>query len=599
MATLVVVFGAVSGARAAMPPKFAEWAASPPMGWNSWDCFATTVTEAQVKAQADTMARSLSRFGWKYIVVDIQWYEPAPTGFHYRSDAPLEMDAWGRLQPAPNRFPSSEGGKGFKALADDIHAKGLKFGIHIMRGIPRQAVALNTPIRGATARAADIADTGSTCPWNDDMFGVDMSRPGAQEYYDSLFAMFAAWGVDFVKVDDLSRPYHRPEIEAIRKAIDRAGRPMILSTSPGETPLSSGDHVARHANMWRISDDFWDDWPALLAQFKRLHDWTPHRGPGRFPDADMLPLGAIRCVPGYGGPAWTRFTRDEQRTMMSLWAISRSPLMMGGDLTKNDAFTLSLLTNAEVIAVNQHSAGNRQLFQRDGQIAWIADAPGGRDRYLAVFNTRDEEAMNVEAAAFRSVLITRDTPGHGVEVDVDVSGADKLFLVVDDGGDGFVADHINWCEPRLTGPRGEMRLTDLSWTRATAGWGQPSTSMAVGGGKMMVSGKPVVYGIGTHSPSVIEYDVPEGCTRFRAFAALDDGGASQREGATAHAMVFTTLPTVRNPDAEVLVLLEDLGFSGGARIRDLWLGEDLGAFTGRFAPRIPPHGAGFYRVSPS
>jgi hypothetical protein len=359
------------------------------MGWNSWDAFATTVTEAQIKAQADYMAERLARFGWRYIVVDIQWYEPGATGFQYRADAPLVMDEWSRLQPAPNKFPSAADGAGFKALAGYVHAKGLKFGIHMMRGIPRQAVARNTAIKGTTARASDIADRNSTCPWNPDMYGVDMARPGAQEYYDSLYAMFASWGVDFVKVDDLSRPYHQPEIEAIRRAIDRTGRPIVLSTSPGETPLSAGEHVASHANMWRISDDFWDDWPALLSQFKRLHDWTPYRGPGHFPDADMLPLGAIRLVPGYGGPAWTRFTRDEQYTMMTLWAIARSPLMMGGDLTRNDEFTLSLLTNKGVLAVNQKSSGNRQLFNSDGMVAWVADVPGSRDRYLAVFNTRN------------------------------------------------------------------------------------------------------------------------------------------------------------------------------------------------------------------
>lgn len=384
-----VVAGNGLGRNAKVNLTFHKWADTPPMGWNSWDAFATTVTEAQVKAQADYMAKNLARYGWRYIVVDIQWYEPDATGFQYRAGASLEMDQWGRLQPAPNKFPSAVKNAGFKPLADYIHAKRLKFGIHMMRGIPRQAVLQNTAIKGAATRAADIADTNSICAWNADMYGVDMTRPGAQEYYDSLYAMFATWGVDFVKVDDLSRPYHQPEIEAIRVAIDRSGRPMVLSTSPGETPLSAGEHVENHANIWRISDDFWDDWPALLAQFKRLHDWTPYRGPGHFPDADMLPLGAIRLAAGYGGPAWTRFTHDEQLTMMSLWAIARSPLMMGGDMTRNDIFTLSLLTNGEVIAVNQKSSGNRQIFNRDGVVAWAADVPRSRDKYLAVFNTRD------------------------------------------------------------------------------------------------------------------------------------------------------------------------------------------------------------------
>ena len=370
-----------------------QWAVAvtPPMGWNSWDAFATTVTEAQVTAQADYMAEKLARFGWQYVVVDIQWYEPGATGFTYRKNAPVVMDAFGRLLPASNKFPSASDGSGFKPLAGMVHRKGLSFGVHLMRGIPRQAVAMNTPVLGTAFHASEIADTTSTCPWNTDMYGVDMRKPGAQEYYDSVFRQLAAWGVDFVKVDDLSRPYHRLEIEAIHAAIARAGRPMVLSTSPGETPLAEAEHVSRNANMWRVSDDFWDTWPALRAQFERMRKWTIHAGPGHFPDADMLPLGAIRSAAGYGGGNWTRFTQDEQRTMMTLWAIARSPLVMGGDLTRNDAFTLSLLTNAEVIAVDQASSGNRQLFNSEGHVAWVADVPYSSDMYLAIFNTTDED----------------------------------------------------------------------------------------------------------------------------------------------------------------------------------------------------------------
>jgi hypothetical protein len=218
------------------------------------------------------------------------------------------------------------------------------------------------------------------------MYGVDMTKPGAQAYYDSLFALYASWGVDFVKVDDLSRPYHTAEIEAIREAIDKTGRPIVFSTSPGATPVGLGAHVMTHANQWRISDDFWDNWNALYEQFKRLHDWTPYRGPGHFPDADMLPLGKLSGGrPGASG-RWTHFTTNEQYTLMSLWAIARSPLILGADLTQLDPFTLSLLTNDDVIAVNQHSRNNRQLFSSDHLIAWTADADDSSDQYLAVFN---------------------------------------------------------------------------------------------------------------------------------------------------------------------------------------------------------------------
>jgi len=381
--------GVLAMAASSPAPDFWQWATTPPMGWNGWDSFATTVTEAQTKAQADVMAEQLKRFGWEYITVDIQWYEPNATGFDYRAGAKLVLDQWGRLLPATNRFPSAANGVGFKSLADYVHRQGLKFGLHLMRGIPRQAVAENTPIKGTSYHATDIADRQHVCPWNTDMYGVDMSKPGAQAYYDSVFALIASWGVDFVKVDDLSRPYldNQAEVEAVRLAIDHTGRPMVLSLSPGETIITAAEHVKRHANMWRISDDFWDNWPAIVEQFERLRKWAPYCGPGHFPDADMLPFGVLDQ-----GRRTTHFTPDEQRTVMTLWSIARSPLIMGGDLTKLDEFTRSLLTNDEVLAVDQRSQGGHELFSRDGQIAWIAEVPGSGDKYVALFNTRDRMA---------------------------------------------------------------------------------------------------------------------------------------------------------------------------------------------------------------
>ena len=377
---------AQSATTSSSEPVFYQWAASPPMGWNSWDCFGAAVTEQQVLENADYMEKNLKSHGWNIITIDIQWYEPQARGSSYRRGAELEMDDNGRLLPAPNRFPSTKDSRSFKPIADIIHAKGLKLGAHLMRGIPRQAVDRdNVPILGTNVHAADIADKRSVCMWNTDMYGVDMSKPGAQEYYDSVYALLASWEIDFVKVDDLSAPnYHAPEVEAIRKAIDKTGRPIILSTSPGATPLNSGEHVQNHANMWRISNDFWDNWSALYAQFARLNNWTPYRGPGHFPDADMLPLGNIRAW--QNNNTWTNFTQDEQITLMTLWSIARSPLIIGANLPKNDEFTLSLLTNDEIIAVNQHSTNNKQLFNNNNHIVWVADVPGSNDKYLAFFN---------------------------------------------------------------------------------------------------------------------------------------------------------------------------------------------------------------------
>lgn len=365
-------------------PKFYQWAPTPPMGWNSWDCFGAGVTEQETLENAEYMVKHLKSHGWNIVTIDIQWYEPLAHTDQYRRGAVLEMDANGRLLPAPNRFPSTRESRSFKPLIDQLHGKGFKVGLHLMRGIPRQAVDQNVPVIGTNVRAADIADKASTCAWNTDMYGVDMTKTGAQEYYDSVFALMASWGIDYVKVDDLSSPYHDKEIEAIRKAIDKTGRPIIFSTSPGATPLENGSHIQQHANLWRISNDFWDNWSGLYAQFARLHNWTPYRGQGHYPDADMLPIGNIRTW--QTNNSWTNFTKDEQITLMTLWSITGSPLIVGANLPKNDDFTLSLLINDEVIDVDQHSTNHKQIFNENNHIIWVADVPGSKDKYLAIFN---------------------------------------------------------------------------------------------------------------------------------------------------------------------------------------------------------------------
>ena len=295
------------------------------------------------------------------------------------------MDAYGRLIPAENRFPSSAGGKGFKPLADYVHSLGLKFGIHIMRGIPKQAADQNLPVFGSKAKAGDIADRHSLCPWNGDMYGVDTSKPGGQDYYNSIVRLYADWGVDFIKADDIARPAHRGEIGAIHKAIAATGRPIVLSLSPGPAMVKDLDFLRENANMWRVSDDFWDDWKALRLNFVLLGVWGGAGRPGAWPDADMLPLGRIGLRAERGDDRMTRFTRDEQRTVMSLWAIAQSPLMFGGDLPSNDDFTLSLLTNDEVLAVNQQGRGGH-AYRESGDTIWWTASDG---RYVALFNVGD------------------------------------------------------------------------------------------------------------------------------------------------------------------------------------------------------------------
>ena len=358
-------------------------ASRPPMGWNSWNSFATTITEEQARDIASVMAERLLPAGYDIFTVDIQWYEPNATGYAYRPGAELAMDGYGRLQPALNRFPSAANGAGFRPLADHIHSLGLRFGVHLMRGIPRLAYQRDLPVRGTRYTARDIANPLSVSTWNSDMFGVDMSHPGAQPYYDSVFAMFAEWGVDFVKVDDISRPYedHWAEVEGIRAAMDATGRPMVLSLSPGEANIEWGPHAQKYAQMWRISDDFWDEWRLLHDQFDRLERWNRFRQPGAWPDADMLPIGTLRM-----GEGPTRFTADEQQTLMTLWSIARSPLIMGGDLRDLDEATHRLLTNADVIALNQRSTNNVPLWRDEQRIVWRAESGDGETIYAALFN---------------------------------------------------------------------------------------------------------------------------------------------------------------------------------------------------------------------
>lgn len=361
---------------------------TPPMGWNSWDCYGTTVTEDEVLANAAFMAEHLLPFGWDTVVVDIQWYEPAARAGGYNDGAELELDGFGRQLPAANRFPSAAGGAGFKPLVDRIHSLGLKFGLHVMRGIPRQAVRDRLPVERTAYTADDVADTSSVCEWNADNFGLNHQHPGAQAYYDSQLRQFADWGVDFVKADDMLGPYFSVEIEAYRQAIARSGRGMVLSLSPGRAlSLSRLEHLRSNAEMWRVSDDLWDIWDDVEAQFARMARWAPHQRPGAWADADMLPVGRIALRAERGTARLSRLTLDEQRTMLTLWCISRSPLMLGCDLPSSPPETLHLLTNRDLLEAHGASTNNRELLREGDLVLWAAESTASEDRFVAVFNT--------------------------------------------------------------------------------------------------------------------------------------------------------------------------------------------------------------------
>jgi alpha-galactosidase len=380
------------------------------MGWNSWDAYGLTIDEAEFRANTQVLA-GLRDNGWQYSVIDEGWYMQDPFADKVETRKYV-WDANGVLIPAVNRFPSAVKSAGFKPLADWVHAQGLKFGIHIVRGIPRQVVDQNLPIAGTDFHAADAADKDSPCPWDDGNWGVKDNAAG-QAYYDSMMKLYASWGLDFIKVDCISdRPWRPTEIHQIAEAIRKTKRPIVLSLSPGPTALDHAAEVAKYGQMWRISDDHWDVWSAehkpgagefpfgLRDAFDRLAEWAPYVKPGSWPDEDMLPEGSLTPHPGWGDPRQSRYTQEEQRTEFTLWAISRSPLILGANLTKLDDFTRSLITNKEVLEINQKAqeSGQGLMPLKDGQADsfperyWYARV--GSKHYLAVFNLQDKETVS-------------------------------------------------------------------------------------------------------------------------------------------------------------------------------------------------------------
>lgn len=392
----------------------------PPMGWNSWDCYGAAVNEEQLLGNARYMAENLKDYGWEYVICDIQWYEPVADSHAYHKFTDLAMDEYSRLIPAVDRFPSSAEGKGFKPIADQIHEMGLKFGIHIMRGIPRQAVHRNTPILGTMATARDVAHPASICLWNTDMYGVDANCDGAQEYYDSLFKMYAEWGIDYVKVDDLARIDCGPEapgagfseIAMIKKAIANCGRSIVLSLSPGPARVEQKDFLLENANMWRMTDDFWDRWDLLYGMFERCKAWEGIGCKDHWPDCDMLPIGHLRVCDD-DKEQYTKFTQEEQKVMMTLWCIFRSPLMIGAEMRDNDEFTLSLLTNKKLLNMHKHGRKAREVSRKDDMVIWKSQTKDGKV-YVAVFNIGEKDAAT--KIKFKDIGLDTDKEYAAVDI---------------------------------------------------------------------------------------------------------------------------------------------------------------------------------------
>jgi hypothetical protein len=426
-------------------------ALTPPLGWNSYDSFGGGVTEQEVIAAAQAVKTHLQPFGWNYVVVDYLWYDPEQ-----------RIDANGRWLPSLNRFPSATGTLGLKPLADRVHAMGLLFGIHLMRGIPRKSVSARSPIAGSSYTAADAGNTSDACSWDSHMWGVRGDTAAGQAWYDSIFAQYAEWGVDFIKIDDMvsNGNYHKAEVEAVRKAIDKTGRSIVLSLSPGPMQTRDAASLNASANMWRMVNDFWDQngLSSLNDEFDAANAWQATSGitPGHWPDADMLPLGYIgpRCPVHGAGPS--ALSHNLQVTVMTLWSILPSPLMFGGNVPAlgTDAtgpWTVALLTNEEMLAVVHDSLGARaKRVRKDGSTEVWARSLGGGRKAVALFNRGSREATITASFAELGVSgtqIVRDVwrrkdvgPATGsLSVIVPQQGA-LLFTLAPAAGLGSAAD---------------------------------------------------------------------------------------------------------------------------------------------------------------
>ena len=552
---------------------FRTWAMTPPMGWNSWDCYYSSVTEKEVMQNAQYLVdNDLVRHGWEYVVVDIRWYcnHPSLGGGNYnqRGDQDYVIDDYGRYLPSPTRFPScmQDGvNVGFKPLADKLHAMGLKLGIHLMRGVPKSVVGSSYKLKGSeqTAWSQVYSSTTPACTWLKDNLTVRNNEYG-QLYYNSIMDLYAQWGVDFLKIDDLSRPFYTDEIRMIRRAIDQTGRPMVLSLSPGKTQLQYAQDCLDNANMWRMMDDLWDNWSAVDAVFQEADAWSQYARPGNYADCDMLPLGQIAMTIGDAGYTsaqsgrWTSLTENEQLTMMSLWGICHSPLFFGGEMTRNDDFTLSLLTNEEYHRMHKYGVEARQVLNDEdmGRVAWTSLDPETGNRYLALFQRDNNRWIVGQKALYRSEVVAYTTDGHKVDVDIAwPEGSKTLVLVVDDGGDNFNYDHGDWINPTLILRDGtEVALTGTYKTRqyTNSYFNRVRENSNVdNGGKMRVMGQTYDRGFSTDANAAIFFQIPDDMdvVRFTAMAAADDSGIGQTGATTSiRFMVFDQNPLANEQD---------------------------------------------------
>lgn len=400
-------------------------AAKPPMGWDSFDCYGVYLNEKEAMANLEAMARVLKPSGYKYFIVDNGWfgeYKLLPDGYPAEKFAhDVRLNKYGLYLPSKMLFPH-----GFKPLVKRCHELGLKFGVHLMRGIPRKAYKENLPIKGTPYHARDIADTNAAdnCTWCKYNYGVDMTKPGAQAWYDSVVRHVVDMGAQYIKYDDMVS--HPAEIEAVVRAIAKTGQPVVLSLSPGNKVDPKAFATYCKANMLRVTPDIWDDMTGIDQAFAAWHKWSGYERPGFWIDLGMIPFGQLQlmspphntasdkrtvALTGRGSIRWCRFSLPQMETFITIRALAASPLIVGGDLVTLDAVSLRLLTEPEMIACDQNGVMGHLVNETNGIEVWLAPKQNtqGKRGWIGVFNRTPAE---------KNVAISKDMLGLTTAKDV-------------------------------------------------------------------------------------------------------------------------------------------------------------------------------------
>ena len=335
-------------------------ALTPPMGWNSWNIYASKVTQELVLANAKAMANSgLIDHGWSYMNIDDVWQ--GKRGGKYQG-----------IMPGDSTFPDMQG------LVDEIHNMGLKAGIYSTPWVE----SYGHHIGGSAMNPEGTFErTKENIPRNKKQLPYAI---GDYHFWDKDVKQWADWGFDYLKYD--WNPAELPETKEMYDLLRASGRDIIFSLS-NSIPFASIGELSKVSNAWRTGGDIRDNWRSLKSRLLTQDKWAPYAGPGHWNDPDMMIVGYV----GWGRePKPTHLTADEQYTHMSAWCLQSVPLLLGCDLTKLDAFTLSLLTNDEVIEVNQDPLGKQAvLVSKVDSIGILAkDMEDGR-KAAGLFNITD------------------------------------------------------------------------------------------------------------------------------------------------------------------------------------------------------------------